>query len=200
MAESSAPLPNADDNALIRGHNYDGIKEYDNPMPGWWIWIFWITVLFSPIYVLGVHTFGFLDSYQDDLAQGQDELQTIRHTYAEANPSAAVDAASLDAMVANPQMAQAGAVHFAAQCAACHGMEGQGLIGPNLTDAYWIHGNSNQAIFDIITKGVLEKGMPPWEAVYSPEERAELVAYINSILGTNPPNPKAPEGQPAAAS
>jgi cytochrome c oxidase cbb3-type subunit 3 len=200
MAESSAPLPNADDNALIRGHNYDGIKEYDNPMPGWWIWIFWITVLFSPIYVLGVHTFGFLDSYQDDLAQGQDELQTIRHTYAEANPSAAVDAASLDAMVANPQMAQAGAVHFAAQCAACHGMEGQGLIGPNLTDAYWIHGNSNQAIFDIITKGVLEKGMPPWEAVYSPEERAELVAYINSILGTNPPNPKAPEGQPATAS
>jgi cytochrome c oxidase cbb3-type subunit 3 len=150
--------------------------------------------------VLGVHTFGFLDSYQDDLAQGQDELQTIRHTYAEANPSAAVDAASLDAMVANPQMAQAGAVHFAAQCAACHGMEGQGLIGPNLTDAYWIHGNSNQAIFDIITKGVLEKGMPPWEAVYSPEERAELVAYINSILGTNPPNPKAPEGQPVAAS
>jgi cytochrome c oxidase cbb3-type subunit 3 len=200
MVESSAPLPDADDNALIRGHNYDGIKEYDNPMPGWWIWIFWITVLFSPIYVLGVHTFGFLDSYQDDLAQGQDELQTIRHTYAEANPSAAVDAASLDAMVANPQMAQAGAVHFAAQCAACHGMEGQGLIGPNLTDAYWIHGNSNQAIFDIITKGVLEKGMPPWEAVYSPEERAELVAYINSILGTNPPNPKAPEGQPAAAS
>lgn len=198
MADTSMHSPEGmagGEDEVIRGHNYDGIKEYDNPMPGWWVWIFWLTVIFSPIYVLGVHVFGFLDSYEDDLAQGQEEIQVMRHAYAEANPDAAVDAGSLDALVANPQMATAGAAHFGAQCAACHGMEGQGLIGPNLTDDYWVHGASNQAIFDIITKGVLEKGMPPWEAVFSPEERAELVAYIQSIRGSNPPNPKAPEGE-----
>lgn len=183
------------DDAIIRGHNYDGIKEYDNPMPGWWVWIFVLSVIFAPIYVLGVHVFGFLDSYEDDLAQGREELQVMRHAYAEANPDAAVDASSLDELVANPEMVEAGAAHFAAQCAACHGMQGQGLIGPNLTDNYWIHGAANSAIFDVITKGVLEKGMPPWEAVFSPEERAELVAFIKSIQGTNPPNPKAPEGE-----
>ncbi len=198
MADMNVPNPDMapeGEDAIIRGHNYDGIKEYDNPMPGWWVWIFWLSVAFAPIYVLGVHAFGFLDSYEDDLAQSQEELQMIRHAYAEANPDAAVDASALEEMVGNPTMIAAGAEHYAAQCAACHGMEGQGLIGPNLTDAYWVHGASNQAIFDVITNGVLEKGMPPWEAVYSPEERAELVAYIQSIQGTDPPNPKAPEGE-----
>ncbi len=190
-----APEDASDDAPIIRGHNYDGIKEYDNPMPGWWVWSFWISIIFAPFYILGVHYMGFLDSYEDDLAQGQEELQVMRHAYAEANPDAAVDASSLDAIVANPLMVQAGAAHFAAQCAVCHGAEGQGLIGPNLTDAYWVHGASNTAVFDVITKGVLEKGMPPWEPVFSAEERGELVAFIKSLQGTNPANPKAPEGE-----
>ena len=83
----------------------------------------------------------------------------------------------------------------AAVCAACHGAEGQGLIGPNLTDAYWIHGNTNVDIFNVISNGVVEKGMAAWEAVYTPEQRAELVAFIKSIQGTNPTDAKAPEGE-----
>ncbi len=201
MSETPHHAPeDASDDAPIRGHNYDGIKEYDNPMPGWWVWGFWLSIIFAPIYILGVHYMGFLDSYEDDLAQGQEELRVIRQAFADANPDAAVDANSIDALVSDPQRAIAGATHYAAQCAVCHGAEGQGLIGPNLTDAYWVHGASNAALFDVITKGVLEKGMPGFEPIFSPEARGELVAFIKSIQGTNPPNPKAPEGELAAES
>ncbi|WP_456429720.1 c-type cytochrome [Rhodocaloribacter sp.] len=191
------PTPSADErpDAPMQGHSYDGIQEYDNPMPGWWVWIFWATVLFTPFYILGVHVFGYIDTYQEDLAQSEEELARIRAAYAEAHPSLEVDEASLQQYVEDPAMAAAGAPLFAANCASCHGAEGQGLIGPNLTDKYWIHGNTNVDLFNVITKGVLEKGMPPWESVFSVEERAQLVAFIRSLEGTNPPDAKEPQGE-----
>ena len=88
-----------------------------------------------------------------------------------------------------------GSANYATVCAACHGEAGQGLIGPNLTDEYWIKGNTNVDIYTVISKGSLEKGMPPWEGSFSPEQRAELVAFVRSLQGTNPPDAKAPEGE-----
>lgn len=193
--EAKSTRPEGQAEAPMQGHSYDGIQEYDNPMPGWWVWIFWATVLFTPFYILGVHVFGYIDTYQEDLAQSEQELAQIREAYAEAHPSLEVDEASLQKFVEDPAMAAAGATLFAANCASCHGAEGQGLIGPNLTDKYWIHGNTNVDIFNVITKGVLEKGMPPWESVFSVEERAQLVAFIRSLEGTNPPDAKEPQGE-----
>jgi cytochrome c oxidase cbb3-type subunit 3 len=80
------------------------------------------------------------------------------------------------------------------KCMPCHGDQGQGIIGPNLTDDFWIHGGKLMDIRQVILKGVLDKGMVPWEAVLKENEVQELVAFIYSLRGTNPANPKAAEG------
>jgi cytochrome c oxidase cbb3-type subunit 3 len=180
---------------LLQGHSYDGIKEYDNPMPGWWIWIFWASVAFSVVYFVGITWFDFVDTYEDDLAEGQQELQAMRTAYAEANPTFEPTPAALADYVGDNAAIQAGAETYASVCASCHGDNGGGLIGPNLTDQYWIHGGSNVDIFNILTDGVPAKGMPAWDSQLSPEKRAELVAFIRSLQGTDPPNAKEPEGE-----
>jgi cytochrome c oxidase cbb3-type subunit 3 len=83
---------------------------------------------------------------------------------------------------------------FTTNCAACHRADGGGLIGPNLTDDAWIHGGTITDIYTTVTKGVLDKGMPAWEKVLKPEQLAEVVAYVTTLKGTNPANPKAPQG------
>ncbi|MDX1547056.1 MAG: cbb3-type cytochrome c oxidase N-terminal domain-containing protein [Rhodothermales bacterium] len=188
------PAPDGGEDQIIPGHKYDGIREYDNPMPGWWVWLFIATIVFSVVYALGIQVFGFVDTYEEDLAEGLAELAVMRETYAAANPDAAVDAATLAAFAEDPARVEAGAVHYAAQCAACHGDQGQGLIGPNLADAYWIHGGTDEDVYTVISEGVLEKGMPAWQGTFSPEERAEIVAFVRSLEGTTHPDAKAPEG------
>jgi cytochrome c oxidase cbb3-type subunit III len=186
--------PESREDQLIEGHHYDGIKEYDNPMPGWWVWIFIITIVWSVIYVAGVHVFGFINTYEDDLAQSQEQLRLIREAYAEANQQFEPDDATLAAFALDPARVERGAAHYASLCSACHGDQGQGLIGSNLVDGYWQHGGTDAEIFHILTVGVPAKGMPAWDRTLSPEGRAEVVAFIRSIQGTDPPNPKGPEG------
>ena len=188
---------NAPDQDHLLDHNYDGIQEFDNPMPGWWLWILWGTIIWSPLYILGVHFSDVLPTYEDDLERGQQEIAEIRQAWEEANPSFEVTEEALAPYLENAEAVQAGAELFAANCAACHGASGEGLIGPNLTDTYSIHGRSATDIFQVISAGVIEKGMAPWETVLRPEQRAELVAFIRSIEGSNPPNAKAPEGEPS---
>ncbi len=180
---------------VIQGHKYDGIKEYDNPMPGWWVWSFYVCIVFAVVYSVGITFFDFVDTYEDDLAQSQAELQVIREAYAEANPSFTPEPASLAALADDPAAVEAGAATYAAVCAACHGAEAQGVIGPNLTDDYWLHGGSNMAIFEILKTGVAAKGMPAWESSLSAEERAQLVAFIRSVQGTEPAGAKDPQGE-----
>lgn len=195
---ANEPLQNTDessDDLVIQGHNYDGIEEYDNPMPGWWLWIFWISVVFAPIYFIGVHQAGFINSYGDDLAAGQAEIQAIRDAHEAANPSFVVDDSTLARYVADAAAVEAGAAIFAQNCLACHGPAGGGLIGPNLTDDYWIHGNRHTDLYNVITNGVIEKGMTPWGSILSPEQRAQLVAFVRSLHGTNPEGAKEPQGE-----
>jgi cytochrome c oxidase cbb3-type subunit 3 len=204
MSTPQNPDPRDQGNALygrthdtvIQGHKYDGIKEYDNPMPGWWVGLFYICIAFAVVYFVGITFFDFVDTYEDDLAQSQAEMMEIREAYAAANPSFTADEASLAALVDDPAAVEAGEQTYQAVCAACHGAEAQGVIGPNLTDEYWLHGGSNTDIFEILKTGVPAKGMPPWEGNLSPEERAQLVAFIRSVQGTNPANAKEPQGEP----
>jgi cytochrome c oxidase cbb3-type subunit III len=178
----------------IEGHHYDGIKEYDNPMPGWWVWIFIVTIVWSVVYVAGVHFLGFINTYEDDLARSQEQLTLIREAYAEANQEFEPDAGTLAAFALDPARVERGAAHYASLCAACHGDQGEGLIGPNLVDPYWVFGGTDADIYHIVSVGVPEKGMPAWDRALSPEGRAEVVAFIRSIQGTDPPNQKMPEG------
>ncbi len=195
-AEPTLPEPlvgEASDRNIL-GHKYDGIREYDNPMPGWWTWLFVATMAFAPVYVLGVHAFDWIDDYGDDLAEGQAELAAIREAY-RASGVFDDDPRALAAYAADPAHAEAGAADYQAVCAACHGDQGQGLIGPNLADDYWVHGGTPADIYEILAVGVPAKGMPAWEGQFSEEERAALMAFVVSLQGTDPPNPKAPEGE-----
>lgn len=188
-------LPPDDQDLIIKGHRYDGIKEYDNPMPGWWVWIFWGTAVFAVIYVLGIEVFGFVNTYEDDLAASQAELAVIRENYAAENQVFEPSEEAIAVYIGDEAKISAGATTYTTYCAACHGNVGQGLIGPNLTDDYWIHDNDNVTIFNIITNGVVEKGMTPWGGILTPEQRAEVVAYVRTLHGTNPPDGKEPQGE-----
>jgi cytochrome c oxidase cbb3-type subunit 3 len=199
--ETPTPTPPPDEPAaapLLEGHAYDGIREYDNPMPGWWTWLFVACIAWSPVYLLGVHVFGFFDTYEEKLMASQAELASVREAYAASAPSFPTDPRSLDEFASDPANAAAGAAIYATTCAACHGDQGQGLIGPNLTDDAWIHGGSAADIYTTISEGVVAAGMPAWDAQLSDEEQGQAMAFVVSIRGTNPPNPKPPQGDPNA--
>ena len=95
----------------------------------------------------------------------------------------------------SPEVLASGQAIFTQNCAACHGGSGEGGIGPNLTDEYWLHGGDIKSIFKVVKYGVLDKGMVPWEQNLTPGQIAEVSNYILSLQGTNPPNAKAPQGQ-----
>lgn len=184
---------------IIQGHSYDGIQEYDNPMPGWWVWMLWATVAFSVVYVVGINT-GLINNYEEDLAESLEELQQIRTAHAEQAPEDfdVTEANLEDNYVGIEEHIEAGHQTYqnvAPSCQSCHGNEGQGNIGPNLTDQHFIHGGTNVDMFEVITDGVSGKGMPGFANQLSAEERAQLVAFIRSIEGTDPPNARAPQGE-----
>ncbi|MEM1094939.1 MAG: cbb3-type cytochrome c oxidase N-terminal domain-containing protein [Bacteroidota bacterium] len=178
---------------VIAGHRYDGIREYDNPMPAWWVWIFWATGVFAVFYVVGITYFGWINTYEQDLEIGVAEIAALREAAASSSPT--FDAAMLASYTGVPEHISAGAEYYAQYCAACHGAEGQGLIGPNLTDEYWLHGNTEEDIFRVTSEGILDKGMPAWDGALTPEQRAQTVAFIRSIYDTNPAGAKEPQGE-----
>lgn len=194
MAKNTERSSEATEDVVIQGHNYDGIREYDNPMPGWWLWILWASIIWSPFYILGLHFSDVIPSYEEALASGQAEIVEIREAHAAENPTFEATPEALAAFVGDETQIAEGAALFAANCAACHGASGEGLIGPNLTDAYWIHGASDVDLYNVITNGVIEKGMAPWGSVLTPDARAQLVAFVRTLQGTQPANAKAPEG------
>jgi cytochrome c oxidase cbb3-type subunit 3 len=180
-------------------HELDGIKEYDNPMPGWLMAIWWGSLIFSAAYLM-FYALSFGEGtmeaeYRSDTARAVGEVQA----YFDANPLVPPSPAELLGGVKNQAVLDLGASRFARSCAACHGEKAQGLIGPNLTDDRWIHGGSVEQVFQSVAKGWPAKGMPPWGRAVRPDELAALVSYIRSLQGSNPPNPRAPEGEPFAA-
>jgi cytochrome c oxidase cbb3-type subunit III len=173
-------------------HTYDGIQEYDNPMPRWWLLTFAGTIIFSVIYVFNIGPVGNgngrIADYEADMA-----------AYAKAHPAPTGGDMSSDqllAMAKDEEAVEEGKETYTAYCASCHAPDGGGLIGPNLTDAYWIHGGTITDIYKTVTNGVLEKGMPPWGKTLKPDQLAEVVAYVSTLKGTTPASPKAPQGNP----
>ncbi|MGE0813304.1 MAG: c-type cytochrome [Vicinamibacterales bacterium] len=180
-------------------HDIDGIKEYDNPMPGWLMAIWWGSLIFSAAYLM-FYALSFGEGSMD-AEYRQQTTQTVAdvQAYFDANPLVPPKPADLLAGATNPAIVDTGASRFARSCSPCHGPEAQGLIGPNLTDERWIHGGSVEQIFQSVAKGWPAKGMPPWGRALRPDELAAVVSFVRSIQGTNPPNPRAPEGDPFTA-
>jgi cytochrome c oxidase cbb3-type subunit 3 len=186
-------MSDADRDRLLP-HAQDGIEEYDNPLPGWWVWLFWVTIVFS----LGYWGYYQLGPGPSVVAVYEAEMKATAERQPKALASAVTDA-SLAALEKDAAaMAKAKEI-FATRCAPCHGDRGQGIVGPNLTDEYWKHGGQLTDFYETISEGVPEKGMVPWKTQLSPDEIAAMAAYVGTLRGTHPPNPKPPEGQKAAA-
>lgn len=186
-------MPNKNEQDHLLEHNYDGIQEFDNPMPRWWVYIFWATIVFSVLYWLNVPGIGIgkgrIANYNRDMAAAA--AAAARRQAAE---PASASPEQLASLTKDASVVALGKQTFGQNCAACHRADAGGQIGPNLTDDYWIHGAAIQQIQATVTNGVLEKGMPPWGKILKPAQLDAVVAYVFTLRGTNPVNPKAPQG------
>ncbi|AKQ44956.1 cytochrome c class i [Rufibacter radiotolerans] len=177
---------------LMEDHTYDGIYEFDNDLPPWWKYMFYATIVFGVAYLLHYHVFRSGDL---QLAEYETEVQTA----ALLNPAGsgeenANEVTNFTALTDAPKL-EAGKAAFIQNCAACHGQEGQGTVGPNLTDEFWLHGGDVNHVYKTIKYGVTSKGMVAWQKKLSNDQILEVASYILSLQGTNPANAKAPQGE-----
>ncbi len=175
---------------LIKGHDYDGIRELDNDLPPWWKWLFYITIAFAIIYSVRLFVFKAPDLIQADEYQNEMASYQASKAVAKANKAFEVKLLTSDADLAK------GSETWHKICAACHMADGGGLVGPNMTDNYWLHGNTVQDLYNVVTNGVLAKGMLSYKDQLSDKARLEVVSYVlEKLQGTKPAHPKAPQGK-----
>ncbi|MEA1898704.1 MAG: cbb3-type cytochrome c oxidase N-terminal domain-containing protein [Bacteroidota bacterium] len=173
---------------LLSDHEYDGIKELDNDLPPWWKYLFYITIILAIVYFLGVHVFGFIDKQADKYDK---EMAQAARLYGDTGGG--INAETVTIVTDEISLAD-GHDTFDKICSVCHGKFGEGLIGPNFTDEYWIHGGGIQDMYKIVINGVIEKGMISYKSQLSPDKIQNVLSYIIGFQGTNPPNQKAAEG------
>ncbi|HAQ38512.1 MAG TPA: cytochrome oxidase subunit III [Saprospirales bacterium] len=181
---------------VLLDHDYDGIQELNNKLPPWWVWMFYITIIFSAIYIYRYHFSGnewsSSKEWEEEVAAANAKLDAYR-----AEKGELVDENTVTVLT-DEQSLKNGEVIFnePGKCATCHKPDGGGLIGPNLTDEYWIHGGDIKDLYKTTKNGVPEKGMISWESQLSPKQMQEVTSYILvKLAGTNPPGAKAPEGE-----
>ncbi|MFD2969689.1 cbb3-type cytochrome c oxidase N-terminal domain-containing protein [Sphingobacterium bambusae] len=185
--------PLAEEKDLEIDHEYDGIKELDNPIPAWFNALFYSTMTFGLVYLMVYHVFGWGLSQEQEYNREVVLAEKAKQEYL-AQAANLIDETSIT-VDESGAMAASGKAVFMANCVACHGNAGEGGIGPNLTDEYWLHGADIKDIFKIVKYGVAAKGMVPWEQTLTPAQIAEVSNYIYSLRGTNPANAKEPQGE-----
>jgi len=169
-------------------HVYDDIEEEDNRLPNWWLFILYATMVFAFVYWFVYHTAKLQPLPRETYAAAVEQIVAARIA---ANPASAE---AIVALSRDPEAVARGAEVFRTTCAACHGLEGQGIIGPNLTDDHWIHGYDPETILKGIREGYLAKGMPAWEPILGGEKTLNAAAYVLTLKGKNIPG-KAPQGE-----
>jgi cytochrome c oxidase cbb3-type subunit 3 len=179
---------------LLLDHEVDGIRELDNKLPRWWVWLFFFTIIFAAVYLVYYHVLGAGDLM---LAEYQKEMKAGDALKGAAMARFETDIATLQPSK-DPEVLARGKKTFLTLCAPCHRADGGGLVGPNLTDEYWIHGDKFSDNVKTIWNGVPEKGMITWKNTLKPKEVYEVASYIYTLRGTHPPNPKPPENQAPA--
>ncbi len=184
--------PMSEEKDLLMEHEYDGIQELNNPTPAWFMYLFYGTIIFAIGYLLNYHVFhtGQLqyEEYRTEIAKADIAQKAFLSKSANR-----VDETNVK-LVNDPVVLASGQVIFKKNCSPCHGEHAQGVVGPNLTDDYWLHGGKINDIFKTIKYGVPAKGMPTWEKLLSPKQIADVANYIKSLHGTNPAGPKEPQG------
>jgi cytochrome c oxidase cbb3-type subunit 3 len=176
---------------VMLDHDYDGIHELDNALPPWWKYGFYITIGIALVYLLNFHVLGIGKNPDQEYVAEMEKAKVDKDIY-EAQNKDKVDENNVP-MADAAGLATARQM-FEANCIACHLKGGAGNVGPNLTDDYWIHKGSLNDIFKSIKNGYPDKGMQSWITKFNPKEISLLASYVKSLRGTNPPNPKAPQG------
>jgi cytochrome c oxidase cbb3-type subunit III len=167
-------------------HVFDGIEEQNYPMPRWWVWMFYVTIAFSAVYMAWYHLPG-----SPGLSLDEEFKRSTGQTLAATNS----EVLTVESALADKEKIAAGQKVYAENCASCHGPSGGGLVGPNLTDKHWIHGNSLTEVTKVVDKGFTAKGMPAWGNILGQSKVENVVRYIASLQGTQPAAPKSPEGK-----
>lgn len=190
---------------VMTEHEYDGIKELDNKLPPWWLYMFYGTIFFGLVYLYHFHI-AEIPGLGNLVLLGQvesgsqlDQYNMAMDEAAKAKADYLAKAANLvdeNSVVATTDMAELekGREVYKNFCVACHGGGGEGGVGPNLTDEFWLHGGGVKNIFKTIKYGVPAKGMIAWESQLNPAQMQQVSSYILTLAGTNPPNGKAPQG------
>lgn len=167
-------------------HEYDGIIEHDNPLPRWWLVTFALSVVFAIGYWLAHHSLpaavGTFEVYADEQAE-HDRIAS----------AANIDVAAIEKMATDPAVLAAGKTTYGNRCEPCHAANGEGKVGPNLTDRYWLHGGDTKAIYMTIAGGYPKLGMPEWRNVLEDRQVEELVAFVLSLRNRDVPG-KGPQG------
>jgi cytochrome c oxidase cbb3-type subunit 3 len=184
-------MPSAEENAPALDEDFDGIRELDNRVPPWFNYLFYGSMVFAAAYMLNFHVlkssklpFG---EYQEELIAASLQRQIMIAS------QGSIDESKLAALT-SPAELRSGMENFKKYCVSCHGQEGGGIVGPNLTDQYWLHGGGIKNVYTTIKMGVPAKGMISWQLVFSPKQIQEIASYVLSLQGSNPIGGKKPDG------
>lgn len=177
---------------IMFDHDFDGIKELDSKIPPWFSWLFIITIIFATYYMIDYHIVGSGQVQYEEYAQEVKIASLEREALIKSGAFVNEETVTL---LTDASGISSGKAIFEANCIACHAADGGGIVGPNLTDDYWIHGGGIKNIFKVIKYGVVEKGMIAWQTQLNPNQMQEVASYVMSLHGTTPAAPKQPEGE-----
>ena len=182
-----------EESEIILDHNYDGIKELDNSLPPWWVYMFYATIVFAVVYLV---RFEVLDGdnqvteYEKAVAQAKMEVTKFKATATDL-----ITAENVELLTSESDLKRGKAV-FNLNCASCHLADGGGYIGPNLTDEYWILGGGIKNVYSTLVNGGRDgKGMISWKNTLKPADMAKVSSYVLSMQRTTPAKGKAPQGE-----
>jgi cytochrome c oxidase cbb3-type subunit 3 len=178
---------------ILLDHDYDGINELDNNLPGWWKYGFYLSIFIGVIYLYRYEIAHSAPSSTEEFKTEMAKAEKEKEEYLK-NAANKVDENSVT-LLTDAKSIDAGQGLYSTNCSACHAADGGGLVGPNLTDDYWLHGGSVKDIFKTIKYGVPEKGMKAWETDFSPIQIAQLSSFIKSLKGKMPATPKEQQGE-----
>jgi cytochrome c oxidase cbb3-type subunit 3 len=174
-------------------HEVDGIQEYDNKLPNWWLYTLYGAIVFAAVYWFHYHIAKFGDGPEALYKAEMEKVAAEQAATAKSSP--VMTAEALTMLAKDKGTLDEGKQVFATTCASCHRSDGGGVVGPNLTDEFWLHGGAADKVYKTVKDGYADKGMPAWGPVLGSERTAAVTAYVISLRGTNAPGGKAPQGE-----
>lgn len=190
MLTKSTPIEREKD--IMFDHDFDGIKELDSKIPPWFSWLFILTIIFAAYYMIDYHVIGSGQVQHEEYAQEVEIASLEREALIKSGAFVNEETVTV---ITEASGLEAGKAIYDLNCIACHAADGGGIVGPNLTDDYWIHGGGIKNVFKVIKYGVVEKGMIAWQTQLNPNQMQEVASYVLSLHGTTPAAPKQAEGE-----